>query len=101
MGISYYSCEKCEESLSEYDGHGITNCKNNCDSWICYYCVNENSCFRDDYDEDNENMCVVCECEESDKNIYKQKLNNIINKLKILKISKKNIDILKNDIKNL
>ena len=103
MGIDYHTCANCEEPLTMYDGGSIWNCKKECQNWICYYCIKQDSLVRGCEDEecDGHTICPVCKSEESEKDIYADKLNAIIDKMKTMKISKKNIEILKKDIKNL
>ena len=97
MGVDLYICKVCEEPSTEYDGYCVCSCVNYCDSWICYDCLDEKNELREYTGEgvDNFNRCPDCEKNDNFKNqssLKSQKLDELENLIRSIRMSKKNLD---------
>jgi hypothetical protein len=92
MGLHLYLCEVCNEPKTEYCGESIKNCINQCYSWACYNCVNNEDLARriyydwivDDIVREEKPICEVCKKKNEIKNCISE-LKCAINKLLIQK----------------
>ena len=89
MGIDYYTCEKCKDPVTMYDGRTLWKCKNRCESWVCYRCMdNANAEHGDECDEEPVlDSCIICQAEDDKKNSYKEHIQVIEDELNDTKLS--------------
>jgi len=79
MGIDLYVCVMCKNRFNEHYGNNV-NCKNLCDFWICFNCVEKNSKDFIELNDLTENCSHICD-KTHDNALVKDK---IIEELKVI-----------------